>query len=45
MGAIGEGPNLLKPRLHHKKNDQPAIPMANSETSTVFDKTALEQVG
>jgi len=39
------GPNLLEPRLHRKKNDRLAMPMANSERRTVFAKTALGQVG
>ncbi len=44
-GAVGGGPNLLEPRLHHKKNERTAMAMANPEGRTVFDKTEPEQVG
>jgi len=30
--AVGGYPNLLEPRLHHKKNDRPATPVVHCES-------------
>ncbi len=30
--VVGGDPNLLEPRLHHKKNERPAMPVVHYES-------------